>query len=42
MANEHDMYLVVNILEKEEDSNKKIKYYNTNLVFNKTGQIITK
>lgn len=42
IAVEHILYLVVNLLEKEQEPNKKTKYYNTNLVFDRNGSIITK
>ncbi|XP_008196019.1 vanin-like protein 1 [Tribolium castaneum] len=42
IAKERAIYLVVNLLEKEEEANKKTKYYNTNLVFDRDGKIILK
>ncbi|XP_044263792.1 vanin-like protein 1 [Tribolium madens] len=42
IAKERGIYLVVNLLEKEEQANKKTKYFNTNLVFDRSGQIILK
>ena len=41
MAKERQLYLVVNLLEKETTGTETM-YYNTNLVFDKSGTIILK
>ncbi|RZC27673.1 CN hydrolase domain containing protein, partial [Asbolus verrucosus] len=41
LASQHAIYIVVNLLEQVKE-NTKIKYYNTNLVYNRQGQIIAK
>nr|XP_008196062.1 PREDICTED: vanin-like protein 1 [Tribolium castaneum] len=41
LAKEHEMYLVINLLEKETIANQ-IYYYNTNLVFDRNGTTIAK
>ncbi|RZC33617.1 vanin-like protein 1 -like [Asbolus verrucosus] len=42
MAQEHALYIVVNVLEKSKEDGSTTKYYNTNLVFNRNGDIIAK
>ena len=42
IARERQIYVVVNLLEKERDSNTTTKYYNTDLVLDKNGAIILK
>ncbi|KAJ8944936.1 hypothetical protein NQ318_013084 [Aromia moschata] len=41
-AYEHTMYVVVNLLEKANNENNETVYYNTNIVFDKTGTIVAK
>ncbi|CAH1995461.1 unnamed protein product [Acanthoscelides obtectus] len=41
-AREHGMYVVVNILEKANDTANKTIYYNTNFVLNNHGKILAK
>ncbi|KAJ8925418.1 hypothetical protein NQ315_009250 [Exocentrus adspersus] len=41
-AREHSMYIVVNLLEKASSENNDAIYYNTNIVFDRTGEIIAK
>ena len=42
IASERQIYVVVNLLEKERESNTATKYYNTDLVLDKNGAVILK
>ncbi|XP_063905158.1 vanin-like protein 1 [Zophobas morio] len=42
MALERQIYMVVNLLEKEQESKTATKYYNTDLVLDKNGAVILK
>ncbi|XP_018579998.1 vanin-like protein 1 [Anoplophora glabripennis] len=41
-ANEHSLYIVINLLEKARNENNDTIYYNTNIVFDVIGQIVAK
>lgn len=41
-ANEHGLYIVLNLLEKATNENNDTIYYNTNIVFDTVGQLIAK
>lgn len=42
IAKKYKMYLVVNIAERVTEENGNFKFHNTDVVFNRTGEIIAK